>query len=86
MPETPFGPLESLVGRTFERDGEMRTVVDVGIKVPAIDSRHWMQRAPASIECRYRLTVQGDDTILVQSDQGAFLAWLSGAKEVKPCS
>jgi len=26
MPDTPFGPLESLVGRTFERDGLKRKV------------------------------------------------------------
>ena len=26
MTETPFGPLESLVGRTFERDGLCRIV------------------------------------------------------------
>jgi len=29
MPETKFGPLSSLVGRTFERDGKRRTVTRV---------------------------------------------------------
>jgi hypothetical protein len=30
MTETPFGSLESLVGRTFEREGHKRTIVFVG--------------------------------------------------------
>ena len=30
MIATKFGPLESLVGRTFERDGKRRTIVFVG--------------------------------------------------------
>jgi hypothetical protein len=71
MPETKFGPLESLVGRTFEKDGNRLTVALV--------------RAPEehySPDVEHVFAIDGfgrRGEIWLE----AFLRFLSGAEEVK---
>ncbi len=69
MSETKFGPLESLVGRTFERDGMRRTVTRF---VPWSDTHgdiYWAR--------------PGKAPRLKPIYSGYFVDWLSGATEVK---
>ena len=71
MIATKFGPLESLVGRTFERDGEYRFVSGIypfGVAV--------MGQVGAMVGN----SVVGTD---VAWEPEAFLRWCSGAVEVK---
>ena len=66
MPETPFGPLESLVGRTFEDPaGIVRTVEDIG------------PDRVFGLECDGHSSL-ADFGMLVEP----FSAWLRGAEEV----
>ena len=69
MPETPFGSLESLVGRTFERDGKRRMVTMFVQWSATSGDIYW---ARPGKEPRLKPIYSGD-----------FVYWLRGATEVK---
>ena len=67
--ETPFGPLSSLVGRTFERDGMRRTVTMFVQWSAASGDIYWAR--------------PGKEPRLKPIYSGYFVDWLHGATEVK---
>lgn len=70
MSDTPFGPLESLVGRAFERDGEQRKVDGVSDQLALVTLGGALL---GTTSAPIRAYIRHDPLIV----------WLSGAEEVK---
>ena len=69
MTDTPFGPLESLVGRTFEKDGKR-------LRVAGLFDANVTKKVNTC-------TMDGHNTIGVETWDWFYLsAWLRGAREV----
>ncbi|MCK9355706.1 MAG: hypothetical protein M0R22_00935 [Dehalococcoidia bacterium] len=79
MPETKFGELESLVGRTFERRGYQRTVERMvrfsitgrRLKRPRVEWVNWEDCRCPGLYVRHTASAR------------RMARWLSGAEEVK---
>lgn len=69
MPNYRIEELRQLIGRTFERDGKRRTVLNIAYSIST--GQPWRV-----------IWHDGDESIKVGSMVTKFMEWLAGAKEV----